>query len=183
MTGVDPEQDDIIEVGAVRFDASGGRATFSTLVNPGRPLPFRIRTLTGITDEELQSAPPFEVVFEPLREFIGAAPVVGQQVGFDLLYLAKHGLRPPGPVYNTAEIAELLMPGRSEYGLRALVRHFGIEFPVQHRAVPDAEAALRVFLELRDVALAVDPLVLSEIVALTSVTPWPLRHFFREYPR
>ena len=183
MTGIDPESDEIIEIGAVRFGPSGETASFTTLVNPGRSLPFRIRTLTGITEEDLQSAPPFEVVAGGLREFLGQSPIVGQHVGFDLMYLARQGLRPAGPVYNTAEIAELLLPGRTEYSLRALALSLGVAFPVQHRAMPDARAAMEVFLQLRALALGINPLVLNEIVALTAGRSWPLRFFFRELER
>ncbi|HEY7295136.1 MAG TPA: helicase C-terminal domain-containing protein [Dehalococcoidia bacterium] len=180
MTGIEPQSDEIIEIGAVRFTAGGRRERYQTLVNPGRPLPYRIRALTGITDEELQSAPPFAVVAETLRAFLGDAPIVGQHVGFDLMYLERMGLRPPGPVFNTAELAELLVPGLPEYSLRGLTRRFGIDFPTQHRALPDAEAAMQLFLLLRERAQQIPPLVLAEIVQLSAETSWPLRRFFAE---
>lgn len=179
MTGVDLETDDIIEVGAVRFTADGPRARFSTLVNPGRPLPRRIAALTGIRTEELAAAPPFTEVAERLVRFVGDAPVVGQHVDWDLAFLKKHGLVAAGPVFDTAQIAELLLPGRPDYSLRSLARLLDVEFPVQHRALPDAEAAMAVFLRLLERARRVDPLVLDEIVRLTANTSWPLRHFFR----
>jgi Rad3-related DNA helicase/DNA polymerase III epsilon subunit-like protein len=179
MTGVDPESDEIIEIGAVRFDATGILDRFETLVDPGRPLPFRIAALTGINDVELQSAPPFEVVQEQLRDFLGNSPIVGQHVSFDLLYLDRMGLRPPGPVYNTAEIAELLLPGAAEYSLRSLARRLDVPFPVQHRALPDAIAAMGVFLKLRERALELPPALLQQIVALTQMSSWQLRSYFR----
>ncbi len=183
MTGVDPETDDIIEIGAIRFTTDGRREEFQTLVNPGRPIPYRIQTLTGITDEELQSAPPLAVVSRSLLEFMGSAPVIGQHVAFDLLYLAREEIRPQGYVFNTAEIAKLLFPGSTEYTLRTLTQRLGIDFPVQHRAMPDAEAALAVFLKLRETAAALDPLILAEIVQLTAQSTWPLRLFFRDVER
>src|SRR5947209_20362804 len=115
-----------------------------------------------------------------LREFLGASAIVGQHVAFDLMYLRRLGMVPPGPVFNTAEIAELLFPGLQEYSLRSLTTRFGIDFPIQHRALPDAEAAMQVFLHLRDGALNLDGLILKEIVQLTSACEWPLRFFFRE---
>jgi predicted DnaQ family exonuclease/DinG family helicase len=183
MTGVDQENDEIIEIGAIRFTTDGKREEFQTLVNPGRPLPYRIQALTGITDEELQSAPPLAVVSRSLLEFIGSAPVIGQHVAFDLLYLAREDIRPQGPVFNTAEIAKLLFPGSTEYTLRTLANRLGVDFPVQHRALPDAEAALAVFLKLRQAAANVDPLILAEIVQLIAQSTWPLRFFFRDVER
>jgi DNA polymerase III epsilon subunit-like protein len=56
-TGLDPERDAIIEIGAVRFRTSLESGTvqakvldkWSTLVNPGRPIPIQIQQFTGIT--------------------------------------------------------------------------------------------------------------------------------------
>lgn len=180
MTGVDLETDDIIEVGAVRFTADGPRARFSTLINPGRPLPKRIEALTGIHAEELAVAPRFEEVAGELVRFVGDAPVVGQHVDWDLAFLKKHELVAAGPVFDTAEIASLLLPGLPDYSLRSLARQLEVDFPVQHRALPDAEAAMAIFLRLLERARHVNPLVLDEIVRLTAATTWPLRHFFRE---
>ncbi|MER3420892.1 MAG: hypothetical protein C4290_10365, partial [Chloroflexota bacterium] len=148
MTGVDLETDDIIEVGAVRFTADGPRARFSTLINPGRPLPKRIEALTGIHAEELAVAPRFEEVAGELVRFVGDAPVVGQHVDWDLAFLKKHELVAAGPVFDTAEIASLLLPGLPDYSLRSLARQLEVDFPVQHRALPDAEAAMAIFLRL-----------------------------------
>src|SRR5581483_6532272 len=102
------------------------------------PLPRRIESLTGIRAAEVKAAPPFSEVADAFVRFVGDAPVVGQSIATDLGFLKKHGLVPNGPVYDTAEIAELLLPGRPEYSLRGLMRSFGLEFPVQHRALPDA---------------------------------------------
>lgn len=183
MTGVDPERDAIIEVGAVRFDHTGVLERFETLINPGRPLPYRVAALTGINESDLQSAPPFAVVRDRLRAFIGSSAIVGQHVAFDLQYLERAGLALDNPVYNTAELAELLLPGLPEYSLRGLARRLGVAFPVQHRALPDALAAMHVFLALRERALALPPAVLHEIVALTAMAAWPLRGFFRDVAR
>lgn len=180
MTGRDIDRDEIIEIGAVRFGPDGARERFSTLVNPGRPLPRRIEALTGIRAADLSAAPRFGEVAERFIRFVGDAPVVGQRIEWDLSFLKKHGLAPDGPVYDTAEIAELLLPGLPDYGLLSMTRRLGIDFPVQHRALPDAEAAMVLFLELRGRAELIEPLVLDEIVRLTADSSWPLRYFFRE---
>ena len=38
-TGLDPRLDKIVEIGAVKFDKMGLIARFSTLINPGIPMP------------------------------------------------------------------------------------------------------------------------------------------------
>ncbi|MFQ5578086.1 MAG: PolC-type DNA polymerase III, partial [Anaerolineae bacterium] len=61
-TGLDPRRDKITEVGAVRFRGSRVLETFHRLVNPGCPIPHPIQHLTGISDEEVAGAPPFEAI-------------------------------------------------------------------------------------------------------------------------
>ena len=67
-TGLNPLQDRITEVGAVRFDYEGALLdTFWERANPGIPIPEHIRKITGITDEKVAEArPPEEVV----RDFL-----------------------------------------------------------------------------------------------------------------
>jgi predicted DnaQ family exonuclease/DinG family helicase len=180
MTGTDPERDGIIEIGAVKFGAEEPIDRFATLVNPGRSLPRRIEALTGIKASELTEAPPFEQVADALVRFVGDAPVVGQRLARDLAFLERQGLVPEGPVFDVAELAELLIPGLPDYGLLSLTRHFDIPFPVRHRALADAEATMAVFCRLRDLTAGVEPAVLDEIVRLTAETSWPARYFFRE---
>src|SRR5215470_5644455 len=56
-TGLDPEQDAIIEFGAVRMRDGEIVEEYSTLINPGRPIPDYVKTLTGITDEDFLPKP------------------------------------------------------------------------------------------------------------------------------
>ncbi len=179
-TGLDPERDAIIEVGAVRFDANGTRETFRTFCDPGRSIPYRIERLTGISDRDIVGAPLFAEVAGQLETFIGAAPVVGQNIAFDLGFLERGRLRPAGPAYDTQELASLLLPDLLEHNLRAIARHLEIEFPVRHRALADADAARLVFLALRERLAALPPALVAEAERIASVTDWPLRHLLRE---
>ena len=94
-TGLAPDRDAITEIGAVRFDLDGGSETFSTLVDPGQPIPYRIQRLTGIGDNDVAGAPQFAEIAADLKAFIGGDPVVGQNIRFDLGFLEKQRLRPP----------------------------------------------------------------------------------------
>ena len=93
-TGLDPDQETIIEVGAVRFGEASAEETFHAVVNPRRPLPYRIQLLTGITPQDLEGAPFFAEVASELESFIGSHPVVGHNVAFDLGFLARQGIVP-----------------------------------------------------------------------------------------
>ncbi len=181
-TGLEPSSDAIIEVGAVKFDQKGVvRETFSTLVNPGRPVPYRIQMLTGIAPEEVAEAPPMDAVGPRLQQFIADHPVVGQNVlGFDLRFLAAAGISTSSVVYDTHDLAVLLVPMLDEYSLSALTRHFDIPMPRHHRAPADAQAAGEVFLALRAHAASLPPPILAEAARLATASRWPWRSFFAE---
>ena len=180
-TGLDLETDEIIEIGAVRFDESGVLETFQTLVNPGRPISPPVVTLTGITDEAVRAAPQVWAVAPKLEEFLGDSPVVGQNVlGFDVLFLSRAGVRHSENVYDTHLLAEMLMPGLAEYGLAALCERFEIPWSVRHRAGADAEASRLLFLRLREQCAGLPAQTLAQAVQWLSLTSCPYRAFFRE---
>ena len=78
-TGFDPKKDTIIELGAVRFRDGEVLDTFSQVVNPGRPIPRAIQQLTGISQAEVDAAPPLARVAAAFRRFIDEHPLVGPQ--------------------------------------------------------------------------------------------------------
>lgn len=179
-TGLDPERDEIIEVAAIRFDTGGPISTFASLVNPDRRLEYRIALLTGITTAELDAAPHFGSVAADIEAFIGLDPVVGQNPTFDTGFLARKGVQVFGPTYDTFELASLLLPGLRQHSLGAIADHLGIEFSTRHRAMADAEAAMRVFLALRARLCDAPPALLAEADRLSGASDWTLRHLFRE---
>jgi predicted DnaQ family exonuclease/DinG family helicase len=181
-TGLEPDSDAIIEVGAVKVGPNGVvQETFATLVNPGRTVPYRIQMLTGIAPEEVAEAPPMSDVAPRLQQFIADHPIVGQHVlGFDLRFLAAAGLSYSPVVYDTHALAVLLVPMLGEYSLSALARHFDIAMPQHHRALADAQAASEVFLALRAHATSLPPAILAEAARLAAASRWPWRSFFAE---
>lgn len=183
-TGFDPHSDEIIEIGAVKFRGREVVDTFHTLVKPYRLLPYRIQVLTGIAQEEVDAAPPLAVVLGDLIAFLGDHPIVGQSVSFDLSFLSEKGVSLSNPVYDTFELATILLPTLSEYSLAAVAERLGISSPIQHRALPDAMVAKEVFLALLDKARELDLSIVAEINRLTRAIDWslapPLRQIERE---
>jgi len=180
-TGLDLQSDVIIEIGAVKFTRDSVLDRFSTFVNPRRPIPERIQALTGIRPADVQDAPPLETVAPDVEAFIEGCVLVGSNfVGFDAPMLDAKGIRRGQEIYDTRDLANLLLPGLAEYGLAALARHFEVEMPVHHRALADAETACEVLLALLGRAAALPADVLSQVAAWLAPTAWPWRNFFRE---
>ncbi len=88
-TGLDPQTDAILEIGARRFDGNRVEDEFSTLINPGRHIPDFISGLTGISDEMVRQAPPIRDVLDELAAFIGDLPILGHNIQIDLSFFKK----------------------------------------------------------------------------------------------
>jgi len=150
-TGLNPENDEIIEIGLVRLEMGNIAGTFHSLVRPGRPLPVKIKRLTGLDDQKLCSSPTIDLVLPEAINFIGGSPVVGHNVSFDAGFLsAALGRFLPNLLYDTRELARLVLPGAFSYRLGSLCASLGIDMPVQHRALDDAVATARLFLVLME---------------------------------
>ena len=180
-TGLDPDSDDIIEVGAVKYRGAERLEVFQRLVNPLRPLPEFVQTLTGISPTELAKAPAFSAVADELQQFLGDCPIVGHNIGFDAAFLHRMGLRSSGPLYDTLDMASVLMPTQIGYALGHLAEVLGIAPAVAHRAKADAETAAAVFLALLDRLRSLAPPVLGELRRIAERSDWPLADLFREF--
>ena len=63
---------------------------FSTLVNPKRDIPIYISALTGITNEMVQDAPPFEDVAADVFHLLHNKIFVAHNVNFDHSFVRYH---------------------------------------------------------------------------------------------
>jgi len=181
-TGLNPETDEIIEIGAVRFQGEEVIDTFNSLANPQRPLPYRIQLLCGIPQSEVNDAPPFSELADSLTSFLGTDPVVGHNIAFDLSFLAKKGIKPANPAYDTHELATLLLFQLSDYSLASVSKHLGLSTP-KHRALADATATKELFVALLDRAYKLDIATIEELVRLADKAEWGLSSLFRDILR
>ncbi len=182
-TGLASEEDAIIEIGAVKFRGDQDIETFHTLVNPHRPLSYRICMLTGIDQKELDAAPDFSAVSDSLVAFIGDCPIVGQNINFDLEFLRSQGLIFTNTIHDILDVASVLLPQIQDYTLGTLAKVLEVSSPVQHRALADALTVKGVLLALLDKASGLDLPVIAEINRLTASSTWSWRPFFLDLER
>jgi ATP-dependent DNA helicase DinG len=183
MTGLHSERDAILEVGAVKFRDEEVLGSWSSLVNPNRPLPHKIERLTGITQAEVERAPALHTVLPQLARFIGEHPIVGHSIQSDLAFLQHAGYTTPPPALDTFELACILMPYASRFSLARLANELGIEFASHHRALDDAKLAHRLFCALLERAKRLDQKIVQEIARFTEKSAWPLRFAFQDILR
>jgi len=182
-TGLDPNRDSIIEIGAVRFNDHRIEDEFSTLINPNRHIPEFITQLTGISDEMVRQAPHLQDVLDELEAFVGDSAILGHNVRFDLGFLQKQRILQLNDVIDTYELASVLLPTASRYNLGALGQLLGIPLPATHRALDDARVTHRVYLSLREAGGELPLDLLAEITRLGEPLDWDANPLFQQLMR
>lgn len=173
-TGLDDAKDAVIEIGAVKFQNGETLAEFQTFVNPRRRISQFIEKLTGITQRQVNAAPPFERAAADFVAFIGGAPLIAQVADFDLGFLRANGVELANPVIDTYDLAYALRPDMPGYSLEDMTRYLGIENAAPHRSLGDACATRDVFLALLDEAYALDAFTLAALQQLAQRSGWQL---------
>lgn len=142
-TGLNPKQDTIIEIGAVKVREGQVVDTFSTYINPGRKLEERITALTGIGDVMVADAPAIEAIFPVLEEFLGEDPWVGHRILFDYSFLKKAAVNLKRPfekkAIDTLKISRKYLGELEHRNLEYLCEYYEIPHHA-HRALADAQA-------------------------------------------
>lgn len=86
-TGLEPKKEQIVEIGAVKFDRRGPIARFSVLVDPGRPMPAEASKVNGITDAMLAGKPSLDEVLPDFLRFIDGAVLIAHNAPFDCSFV------------------------------------------------------------------------------------------------
>ena len=171
-TGLDPEKEAVLEIGLVRFQGHRVDAEWASLINPGRKIPPFITQLTGINDQMVLKSPSIREVIPDLAEIVGNSPILGHNVRFDLSFLRRYGILKNNTVLDTYDLAAVLLPTSSRYGLGSLTQSLGVLLPATHRALADAHATRGVYLRLVEEALAMPLPILAELVRLGEMVDW-----------
>ncbi|MFI5155456.1 MAG: exonuclease domain-containing protein [Chitinophagales bacterium] len=139
----------ITEIAIVLHDGKNALRRFETLVNPGFPIPRYIQALTGITEDMVASAPPFEALASDIHELLKDAIFLAHNVNFDYSFV-KHQLESCGFDLDsrklcTVRLSRKVFPGLPSYSLGNLCRELEIPIPGRHRAGGDADATTLLF--------------------------------------
>jgi DNA polymerase-3 subunit epsilon/ATP-dependent DNA helicase DinG len=171
-TGLDPERDAILEIGAIKFKGERVEGEFATLVNPGRKIPPFITQLTNINDAMVANAPRLNTVLPELEEFVGEAPVVGHNIKFDLGFLRAKRMLRYNDALDTYDLASVLLPTAGRYNLGSLGKELGVILPATHRALDDCKVTVAVYRALFQKAMELPLDVLAEIVNVGQDIEW-----------
>lgn len=181
-TGLDAKRDQIIEIGAVRFQGNRILDQFITFVNPGRAIPLRIQQLTGIRNSDVTKAPSLAAIAPELLAFVGAdvTAVVAHNAGFDIGFLRAAGIHFQRPVLDTFELATVLLPNASSYNLAELCRTLQIQLGEAHRALDDTLATAELFMRLNEILTTLPATTLDLLLDCGREVDWPLLMLFAD---
>lgn len=153
-TGGAPGHSKVTEIGAVRLRGLNIEERFTTLVNPGRPIPPVVTSLTGIDDRMVADSPDIEDALAAFVAFAGQDVLVAHNAPFDLRFLNYERRRLWGryftqPWLDTLVLARRLLNGQvARHDLGTLSVWADTAVRPSHRALPDAEATAEVLVRL-----------------------------------
>ncbi|WP_028967419.1 DNA polymerase III subunit epsilon [Sphingomonas phyllosphaerae] len=183
--------DRMVEIGCVELvnRVETGR-TFHAYFHPERDMPAEAERVHGLSAAFLAKHPVFAAGVEALLDFLGDAPLVAHNAGFDFSFLNGE-LERCGTaavcrsrMVDTLAIARTRHPG-AKHTLDALCNRYGIDrsHRVLHGALLDAQLLAQVYVELmggRQIGLGLvseaAPIVVEQVVAAPARTR-PLRVF------
>lgn len=160
-TGLDPDRDRVVSVGAFRM--VGGRVrlgeVFCELCNPGRDIPVESIKVHAIVPDMIHQARPAWEVFLDFLGFLGHDILVAHYAPFDVYFMnrvmkGQFGFPLQNLVLDTVELCRTLMLKPDPYGvyldfrkcgLDALAELFEVEVPERHTALGDALATALIF--------------------------------------
>ncbi len=148
-TGGQPEGNGITEIAIVLHNGTEVEGRYETLINPGYTIPPYVVHLTGISNQMVAVAPPFEQVAENIYRLLQNRIFIAHNVNFDYSFI-KHHLRMAGIEWSpkklcTLKLSRKAFPGFARYGLEHICRSLEIQVSNRHRAGGDANATAVLF--------------------------------------
>jgi DNA polymerase-3 subunit epsilon len=156
-TGLDPNQGHrLVEVGCVELlNRIPTGATFHAYLNPERDVPAEAFAIHGLSAEFLKGHKRFVEIADDFLAFIGEAPLVIHNAGFDHGFLCAELKRIDRELIPRERLVDTLIMARRKlsagpYNLDALCARYGIDNSrrTKHGALLDAEILAEVYLEL-----------------------------------
>lgn len=153
-TGISAYTDNIIEISAIKVKNGIVQDTFSTLVNPERPIPLQATRVNGITDEMVANAPCIRETMAAFLEFVGKDILVGHNIqSFDMKFIyreveALFQDTISNDFIDTLYMARKCLPELQHHRLTDLAFYFGINSEGAHRALNDCVMNQKCFEEM-----------------------------------
>lgn len=157
-TGLDPARDHIIEIAGLKVEDGNIIDSFSTLVNPNIEIDSFITNLTGITNEDLESASDLTSALSDFYAFIGDSVLLGHNVHFDINFLydaIENNLHKflKNDFVDTMRLSKKYFKSAPSYKLPLLAKSLNISVDISHRALSDCETTNFLYQKIQEASL------------------------------
>lgn len=148
-TGLNPQENEIIEIGALKV--RGGRVAdrFIEFIRPQAQISPMITNLTGITNDMVANARSRSSVVTDFLDFCGEDVLIGHNVIFDYSFVKCSAALDHLPFekqgIDTLKIAQKALAGLESKSLGSLCEYYQIENKSAHRAYHDALATAKLY--------------------------------------
>lgn len=147
-TGINPSDDEIIDLGYWQFDGTKLERKFTSLVRSERPISPFIQKLTGISTSMLKKAPLWAQVEPDLLELEKHA-LIAHNAGFEEKFLQRYFDKVDKSsdresFQDSILYLGLLFPGAGQLNLESFIQKFGIADKEEHRGEADSRDLLKV---------------------------------------
>lgn len=153
-TGLSPQQNEIIEISAIRFENGIKKDTFSTLIKPDNEIPYFITQLTGISNKMVADAPDIKKAVTDFRKYLSDDIIVGYNVNFDVNFiydklLENCSVKLGNDFVDVLRIARVVLTHLSTHKQTAVAEYYGLSVTGAHRAMKDCELCNAIFVQLQ----------------------------------
>ena len=155
-TGLNPEEDDLLEIGALKIKNGVVIDQFQALIHQETPIPAFISKLTGLDDEYvIRNGIQLKDAILGFAEFLEDYPVLGYNVGFDMDFLKTSAevfdvKFDQLSDYDVLDLARKKLSSLPDRKLTTVAQHLKVSIPEIHRAIADCFTTLSVFQKLKD---------------------------------
>jgi CRISPR-associated protein Cas2 len=153
-TGLNPDDDEIIEISALKVTQHEIESSFSALVRPTGSLSSAIQELTGIPEQTLlENGEVLQTLFPRFIDFTGSLPIVSHNADSDCSFLRYACAKCALPLFSnrcidTQSLAKRVVHDAKDYTLSALAAYFGMEIETQRHVMDDCQATYHLYEKL-----------------------------------
>lgn len=151
-TGLNYEDNKIIEIGAVKVVNGKIIEQFSTFVNPQTAIPNEATMINNITDDMVKDAPTVEQVLPDFYKFCEGSILVAYNIDFDYGFI-NYNAKKLNYFFNNKRDdamirARAFLKGLKNYKLKTVCEYLDISLVGAHRAVNDTVATAKAFVKM-----------------------------------
>ncbi|EEI86597.1 CRISPR-associated endoribonuclease Cas2 [Anaerococcus lactolyticus ATCC 51172] len=150
-TGLDPINDRIIEIGAIKIGKENKE--YSSIIWQDIKLSEKISNITGISDEDIKKGKDEKNAINEFIDFIGEDTLVGYNINFDIKFINESLKRQEKPKIKnmTYDVMQYVKNDKlflKNYKLETVIKEYGINKNVPHRALEDVKIIQKLIAKL-----------------------------------